>query len=137
MKRAAGFGSGSGWVLQPTPTGVSKDNAEEVFGAEIPEEPWREICAAFSRHGERLDKLEGTMENNNPNDARGWGKRSRDAERGGCANLNNWDKWIFRATGARCCKRGEDHDKTTAPESQPGIQSKSGRGCDQGREDAD
>ena len=22
------------------------------------------------------------------------------ADRGGCANLNNWDKWIFRATAA-------------------------------------
>jgi len=53
--------------------------------------------------------------------------------RGGSGNLNSPDRWIFRATAAWCCERGEDHGKTTTPESHRGIQGESGSGRDQGQ----
>jgi hypothetical protein len=78
MVRAAGFGAGAHWVKQPPAT---RQEAESAFGAEIPESAWRAICEAFELHGERLADLEGTRDNRNPNDARGWHKRRGDAER--------------------------------------------------------
>lgn len=77
MVRAAGFGSRGGWVMRPP---VSRQEAEEEFGAEISEGAWLAICEAFERHGKRLDDLEGTRDNRNPNDKRGWHKRKLDAE---------------------------------------------------------
>lgn len=79
MVKAAGFGTGGGWVMPPP---VSRSEAENEFGAEIPERAWLEICEAFKRHGVRLDELKGTRDNRNPNDALGWHKRRGDAERG-------------------------------------------------------
>lgn len=78
MVRAAGLGSGGGWVLPPP---VSRDDAATEFGAEISEIAWLEIRQAFERHGLRLDALNGTRENQNPNDPRGWHKRKGDAEK--------------------------------------------------------
>jgi hypothetical protein len=77
MVRAAGFGSLGGWVMLPP---VSRQEAEEEFGAEISEGAWHAICEAFERHGKRLDDLKGTRDNRNPNDKRGWHKRKLDAE---------------------------------------------------------
>lgn len=79
MVRAAGIGAGAGWVLSPP---VSKADAEKEFGAAISEGAWDEICVAFRLHGRRLSELEGTRDNRNPNDARGWHKRLRDAASG-------------------------------------------------------
>lgn len=79
MVRAAGFGAGGGWVLHPP---VSKGEAAIAFGAEISENAWRAISKAFELHGRRLADLEGTRDNRNPNDARGWHKRRHDAESG-------------------------------------------------------
>lgn len=79
MVRAAGFGGGAWWVLPPP---VSQNDAESAFGAEIPESAWREICEAFALHGMRLNKLNATRDNLNPNDAQGWHRRKREAESG-------------------------------------------------------
>jgi hypothetical protein len=79
MVRAAGFGPGAGWVLRPP---VSRCEAVDAFGAEISESAWREIREAYRRHGRRLADLEGTRDNRNPNDKRGWHKLKRDAESG-------------------------------------------------------
>jgi hypothetical protein len=66
-------------VLRPP---VSRCEAANAFGAEISESAWRAICEAFRRHGRRLADLEGTRDNRNPNDKRGWDRRKRDAESG-------------------------------------------------------
>lgn len=79
MVRAASFGAGAHWVRQPP---VSRQEAESAFGAEISESAWRAICEAFELHGRRLADLEGTRDNRNPNDKRGWHKRKGDAEKG-------------------------------------------------------
>ena len=79
MVRAAGFGAGAQWVKQPP---ASRQEAASTFGAEISESAWRAICEAFELHGERLADLEGSRDNRNPNDTRGWHKRRRDAESG-------------------------------------------------------
>lgn len=79
MARAAGFGAGAHWAMQPP---VSRQEAASEFGAEISESAWRAICKAFDLHGERLAALEGSRDNQNPNDLRGWYRRKRDAERG-------------------------------------------------------
>lgn len=89
MVRAAGFGAGAGWVKPPT---ASRQEAASAFGAEIPESAWRAICRAFELHGERLADLEGTRDNRNRNDSRGWHKRHRDAEAGLEAALSALDK---------------------------------------------
>lgn len=78
MVRAAGFGVGGGFVLLPP---VLQCEAATEFGAEIPESAWREISQAFVRHGQRRDNLEGTRDNRNPNDTRGWHKRKGDTEK--------------------------------------------------------
>lgn len=78
MARAAGFGAVAHWVMQPS---VSRQEAENEFGAEISESAWRAICEAFKLHGRRLAELQGTRGNQNPNDKRGWHKRRYDAER--------------------------------------------------------
>jgi NAD(P)-dependent dehydrogenase (short-subunit alcohol dehydrogenase family) len=44
-----------------------------------------EIARQLTRNGARLIAYEANRAS---------------ADRGGCANLNNWDKWIFRATAA-------------------------------------
>ena len=101
MVRAAGLGRGGGWVLHlplsKKHTGgerqeISKAEAEEEFGADIPESAWHSICLAFKRHGMRLDELEGTRDNRNKNDARGWHKRKQDAEKGLRAALRGLDR---------------------------------------------
>jgi hypothetical protein len=74
----AGMGDGYGWVLKPP---VTRSEAEEVFGATIPEPAWKEICQAFERHGFRLDDLNGTKANNNRNDTKGWARRQKDTQR--------------------------------------------------------
>lgn len=79
MVRAAGFGAGGHWVKPPP---ASRQEAANAFGAEISESAWLAICKAFELHGERLADLEGTRDNRNPNDPRGWHKRHRDAETG-------------------------------------------------------
>jgi hypothetical protein len=79
MVRAAGFGGCGGWVRLPP---VSQEEAEREFGKKISENAWRAICEAFKRHGLRLEKLDGTRDNQNPNDPRGWHKRKTDAEKG-------------------------------------------------------
>lgn len=89
MVRAAGFGAGAGWILPPP---VSRREAAMEFGAEIQKSAWLEICEAFKRHGFRLYELEGTRENRNPNDIRGWHKRKRDAESGIEAALSALEK---------------------------------------------
>lgn len=76
MVRVAGLGKGAGWILEPT---VSIDEAAVEFGTEISETAWNNIRAAFHRHGRRLDALGGTRANENPNDARGWGRRKKHA----------------------------------------------------------
>lgn len=88
MVRAAGFG-GAQWVAEPP---VSKADAEQEFGAAIPESAWRAICKAFNRHGNRLADLEGTRDNQNPNDKLGWRKRKSDATRGLDAALSALQK---------------------------------------------
>lgn len=85
MARAATFGPGGGWVMDPP---VSRGEAEVEFGAAITDDAWREVRAAFKRHGSRLDDLEGTRLNKNPNDQQGWHRRKSDAER----NLNAAEK---------------------------------------------
>jgi hypothetical protein len=66
-------------VLQPP---VSREEAENEFGATISECAWREICDAFALHGERLADLKVTRANDNKNDKRGWKRRKDDAEKG-------------------------------------------------------
>lgn len=78
MVRAASLCSGASWLLPPP---VSRDDAATEFGAEISENAWLEIEQAFERHGLRLDALNGTRDNKNPNDARGWHKRKGYAEK--------------------------------------------------------
>ncbi len=77
MVRAASLHSRAHWRLPPP---VLRGEAEKAFGQEIPESAWQRICDAFELHGERLDDLEGTRDNRNPNDQRGWNKRKSDAE---------------------------------------------------------
>jgi hypothetical protein len=89
MVRAAGFGAGADWVTLPP---VSRHEAEREFGAEISESVWIEICEAFKLHGMRIADLEGTRDNQNPNDTRGWQKRKSDAERGIETALNALEK---------------------------------------------
>ena len=89
MAQAAGIGAGASWVLSPP---VSKTDAEKEFGVAISEGAWDEICVAFRLHGRRLSELEGTWDNRNPNDPRGWHKRLRDAESGLNAALAALDK---------------------------------------------
>jgi hypothetical protein len=78
MARAAGFGPGAGWVLDPP---VTRLEAEACFGAPIHESAWLEIHKAFERHGRRLGDLEGSRNNQNPNDERSWHKRKSDTQR--------------------------------------------------------
>jgi hypothetical protein len=78
MVRAAGFGAGEGWMMRPP---ISQNEAENEFGAEISESAWLEICEAFNRHGQRLNDLEGTRFNENPNDTRGWRTRKTGADK--------------------------------------------------------
>ena len=92
MARAAGFGSGAGWVLSPP---VSQKEASTEFGAEISEAAWLDICLAFRLHGRRLDELKGTRDNQNPNDKQGWKRRKGDAANGietALAALNRVDR---------------------------------------------
>lgn len=89
MVRAAAFGARGRMVMRPP---VSHTEAASEFGAEISESAWREICHAFALHGERLADLEVTRDNRNPNDARGWDKRKRDAENGIEAALSGLGK---------------------------------------------
>ena len=77
--RAAAFGVSGRMVLQPP---VSREKAENEFGAVISECAWRDICRAFVCHGERLADLEVTKLNDNKNDKQGWAKRKSDAEKG-------------------------------------------------------
>ena len=79
MPRSIASGGGSGWVLLPP---IQKDEAEREFGRPILDSAWREICDAFSRHGMRLDNLDGTFDNKNKNDKQGWHRRKTDAEKG-------------------------------------------------------
>ena len=88
MVRAASFGSRAHWRFPPP---VSRQEAAREFGAEISESAWLEICEAFARHGERLDDLEGTRDNRNPNDQRGWHKRKTNAEKALETALNALD----------------------------------------------
>lgn len=77
----AGTGSGYGvlWVKHPP---ISREEAETEFGAAIPEAAWREICAAFLRHGRRLDDWkQATRLNKSPNDPNGWMRRKNDTDR--------------------------------------------------------
>lgn len=89
MVRAAAFGARGRMVMRPP---VSHTEAASEFGAEISESAWHEICHAFALHGERLADLEVTRDNRNPNDARGWDKRKRDAENGIEAALSGLGK---------------------------------------------
>lgn len=68
-----------GWLLVPP---VSKAKAVEEFGHDIPEPIWSEICHAFKRHGFRLDQVEASRDNRNPNDKRSWGKQINDGRKG-------------------------------------------------------
>tara|TARA_R110002072_G_scaffold251979_1_gene410836 strand:+ start:730 stop:1383 length:654 start_codon:yes stop_codon:yes gene_type:complete len=79
MVRAAGFGAGAHWAIQPP---VSRQEAASEFGAEISESAWRAICEAFDLHAKRLADLDSSRDNQNPNDLSGWYKRKRDAEKG-------------------------------------------------------
>lgn len=77
--RAAGMGTGAGWLLHPP---IARDKAEAEFDAAIPEAVWSEICAAFVRHGMRLDDLkEATRVNQNRSDPKGWKRRWGSTER--------------------------------------------------------
>jgi len=109
MARAAGFGAGANWVLSPP---VSKADAEKEFGMAISEGAWDEICVAFKLHGRRLSKLEGTWDNRNPNDARGWHKRLRDAESALDTALSALDKinrdFLMEAENNVSLKRSSD-----------------------------
>lgn len=78
-RKAAAFGARGRMLLQPP---VSREEAEEEFGATISECAWREICNAFDLHGGRLADLEVTRDNDNKNDKRGWKRRKSDAEKG-------------------------------------------------------
>lgn len=89
MVRAAAFGARGRMVMRPP---VSHTEAASEFGAEISESAWHEVCHAFALHGERLADLEVTRDNRNPNDARGWDKRKRDAENGIEAALSGLGK---------------------------------------------
>jgi hypothetical protein len=79
MARVAGFGAGAHWMTHPP---ISRQEAASEFGAGISESAWREISKAFQLHGERLADLEGSRDNRNPNDEKGWHKRKGDAEKG-------------------------------------------------------
>lgn len=78
-RKAAAFGARGRMVLQPP---VSREEAENEFGATISECAWREICTAFVLHGERLADLDVTRDNHNKNDKQGWERRKSDAEKG-------------------------------------------------------
>ncbi|SFI55892.1 hypothetical protein [Jannaschia pohangensis] len=93
MKRAAAIGGNALWAGETEPP-ISREAAGTEFGAEISTEAWSIIRSAYVKHAFRLQDLEGTRDNKNPNDTRGWGRRKRkavtelNAALKGCAAIN-------------------------------------------------
>ena len=78
-RKAAAFSACGRMVLQPP---VSREEAENEFGATISECAWRKVCEAFDLHGGRLADLQVTRDNHNRHDKQGWERRKSDAEKG-------------------------------------------------------
>ena len=96
-RKSATLGGGATWPDQYPGPPVSRAEAEETFGAPIPESAWDEIEAAFRRHHRRLNEG-GTAFNANRNDKNGWATKKREATRslaGAMEALEALDRHFF------------------------------------------
>lgn len=79
-RKSATLGGSATWPDQYPVPPVSRAEAEEAFGAPIPESAWDEIEAAYRWHHRRLNEG-GTAFNANRNDKNGWATKKRKATR--------------------------------------------------------
>ena len=93
-RKSATLGGGATWPDQYPGPPVTRAEAEEAFGAPIPESAWDEIEAAFRWHHRRLNEG-GTALNANRNDDNGWATKKRKATQSLAGALVALDRHFF------------------------------------------